>query len=136
VIGQSGPIVLPKRATRNITISTNGTISVPEGRHTTDSPAASSSSSISQSANAQKDGTSTYGAPDGVQAPRPTTMFVSIRADLEKSNVKKSSSEMSDDRGGRHLHPGRGRPATQSDMRRNGGPNFKLAERSRPETEI
>jgi flagellar basal-body rod protein FlgF len=86
VIGENGPIVLQAND-RDISISTDGTISVREGRNTTDS--LRGKLKLVTFANAQrlqKDGTSAYAAPNGVQA-QPATQVRVVQGNIEKSNV-------------------------------------------------
>jgi flagellar basal-body rod protein FlgF len=87
VVGQGGPIVF-QPGDNNISISTDGSISVREGRNTTDT--ARGKLKIVTFANAgalQKDGTSTYMPPAGQQPQAATTVRVTQGA-IEKSNVK------------------------------------------------
>jgi flagellar basal-body rod protein FlgF len=87
VIGQSGPIVL-QNGDRDISISTDGTISVREGRNTTDSLRGKLRLvDFANPRRLQKDGTSTYAAPDGMQPRAATDVRVSQGA-IEKSNVR------------------------------------------------
>src|SRR6266850_1154426 len=68
VVGENGPIVLQPND-RDISISTDGTISVREGRNTTDSLRGKLKLvSFAQPQRLQKDGPSAYVAPHGVQA--------------------------------------------------------------------
>jgi flagellar basal-body rod protein FlgF len=86
VIGQNGPIVL-QAGDRNVAISTDGTISVREGNNTTDSLRGKLRlATFDQPQRLEKDGTSTYSAPAGVQAQAPTTVRV-VQGAIEKSNV-------------------------------------------------
>ena len=87
VIGQNGPIVFQAND-RNVSISTDGTISVREGNNTTDSLRGKLRlASFDQPQRLQKDGTSTYMAPAGMQAQTPTTVRV-VQGAIEKSNVR------------------------------------------------
>jgi flagellar basal-body rod protein FlgF len=86
VIGQNGPIIL-QAGDRNVSISTDGTISVREGSSTTDSLRGKLRfASFDQPPRLEKDGTSTYRAPAGMQAQVPTTVRV-VQGTIEKSNV-------------------------------------------------
>jgi flagellar basal-body rod protein FlgF len=86
VIGQNGPIIL-QAGDRNVSISTDGTISVREGNNTTDSLRGKLRlASFDQPQRLEKDGTSTYMAPAGVQVQVPTTVRV-VQGAIEKSNV-------------------------------------------------
>jgi len=87
VIGESGPIVLQAND-RDISISTDGTISVREGRNTTDSLRGKLKLvSFEQPQRLQKDGTSAYAAPAGVQAQAAAQVRV-VQGNIEKSNVR------------------------------------------------
>jgi flagellar basal-body rod protein FlgF len=86
VIGQNGPIVF-QTGDRNVAISTDGTISVREGNNTTDSLRGKLRfASFDQPQRLEKDGTSTYSAPAGMQAQVPATVRV-VQGAIEKSNV-------------------------------------------------
>jgi flagellar basal-body rod protein FlgF len=86
VIGQNGPIVL-QAGDRNVSISTDGTISVREGNNTTDSLRGKLRlASFDQPQRLEKDGTSTYMAPAGMQAQVPAAVRV-VQGAIEKSNV-------------------------------------------------
>lgn len=86
VIGQNGPIVF-QAGDRNVAISTDGTISVREGNNTTDSLRGKLRlASFDQPQRLEKDGTSTYAAPAGVQVQVPATVRV-VQGAIEKSNV-------------------------------------------------
>jgi len=86
VLGQNGPIVFQPND-RNVAISTDGTISVREGQNTTDSLRGKLQlASFAQPQRLQKDGTSTYMTPPGMQAdPAPQARIV--QGAIEKSNV-------------------------------------------------
>jgi flagellar basal-body rod protein FlgF/flagellar basal-body rod protein FlgG len=87
VIGENGPIVFQAND-RNISISTDGTISVREGNNTTDSLRGKLRlASFDQPQRLQKDGTSTYMPPPGVQA-QPATQVRVVQGNIEKSNVR------------------------------------------------
>ena len=87
VIGQSGPIIL-QNGDRDVSISTDGTISVREGRNTTDSLRGKLKLvDFANPQQLQKDGTSTYAAPEGVQARAATNVRVN-QGSIEKSNVR------------------------------------------------
>jgi flagellar basal-body rod protein FlgF len=87
VLGQNGPIVFQPND-RNVSISTDGTIPVREGQNTTDSLRGKLRlATFAQPQRLQKDGTSTYMTPPGMQAdPAPLTARVTQFA-IEKSNV-------------------------------------------------
>ena len=86
VLGQNGPIVFQPND-RNVSISTDGTISVREGQNTTDSLRGKLRlAAFAQPQRLQKDGASTYMAPAGVQPdPAPTARVTQFA--IEKSNV-------------------------------------------------
>ena len=87
VIGQNGPIVFQSND-RNVSISTDGTISVREGNNTTDSLRGKLRlASFDQPQRLQKDGTSTYMMPAGMQAQTPATVRI-VQGTIEKSNVR------------------------------------------------
>jgi flagellar basal-body rod protein FlgF len=87
VVGANGPIVLGA-GDRDVSISTDGTISVREGRNTTDSLRGKLKLvTFANPQRLQKDGTSTYAAPDGVQPQAATTVRINQGA-IEKSNVR------------------------------------------------
>jgi flagellar basal-body rod protein FlgF len=87
VIGQNGPIVFQSND-RNVSISTDGTISVREGNNTTDSLRGKLRlASFDQPQRLQKDGTSTYMTPAGMQAQTPAAVRV-VQGTIEKSNVR------------------------------------------------
>jgi flagellar basal-body rod protein FlgF/flagellar basal-body rod protein FlgG len=87
VIGESGPIVLQAND-RDISISTDGTISVREGRNTTDSLRGKLKLvSFEHPQRLQKDGTSAYMPLPGVQA-RPAPQVRVVQGNIEKSNVR------------------------------------------------
>src|SRR5262245_7233384 len=86
VIGQNGPIVF-QAGDRNVAISTDGTISVREGNNTTDSLRGKLRlATFDQPQRLEKDGSSTYAAPAGLQAQVPATVRV-VQGAIEKSNV-------------------------------------------------
>jgi flagellar basal-body rod protein FlgF len=86
VIGQNGPIIF-QAGDRNVSISTDGTISVREGNNTTDSLRGKLRlATFDQPQRLEKDGTSTYMAPAGMQAQVPATVRV-VQGAIEKSNV-------------------------------------------------
>jgi flagellar basal-body rod protein FlgF/flagellar basal-body rod protein FlgG len=87
VIGQNGPIVFQPND-REISITTDGTISVREGQNNTDSQRGKLKlASFDQPQLLQKDGTSTYSAPNGVTPQVPANVRVT-QGTIEKSNVK------------------------------------------------
>jgi len=86
VLGVNGPIVFQPND-RNVAISTDGTISVREGQNTTDSLRGKLRlANFAQPQRLQKDGTSTYMAPAGVQPDAAPTVRVT-QGVIEKSNV-------------------------------------------------
>ena len=86
VIGQNGPIVF-QRGDTNVAISTDGTISVREGDSIVDSPRGKLRlASFDQPQRLEKDGTSTYMPPAGMEAQVPETVRV-VQGAVEKSNV-------------------------------------------------
>ena len=88
VVGQNGPIVFQPND-HDISIGIDGTISVREGQNTTDSQRGKLQlASFDQPQRLEKDGTSTYAAPNGVA---PQTLPANVRVNqgtIEKSNVK------------------------------------------------
>ena len=87
VIGENGPIVLQAND-RAIAISADGTISVREGRNTTDSLRGKLKLvTFAQPQRLEKDGTSAYAAPAAVQA-QPATLARVAQGNIEKSNVR------------------------------------------------
>jgi len=87
IVGQNGPIVFQPND-REISISTDGTISVREGQNTTDSQRGKLKlASFDRPQLLQKDGTSTYTPPNGVTPQVPTNVRVN-QGTIEKSNVK------------------------------------------------
>jgi flagellar basal-body rod protein FlgF len=87
VVGENGPIVFQAND-RNVSISTDGTISVREGQNTTDSLRGKLRlTNFDRPQRLQKDGTSTYLAPAGVQA-QPATQVRVVQGAIEKSNVR------------------------------------------------
>ena len=86
VIGQNGPIVFQPND-RDISIGIDGTISVREGANTTDSQRGKLKLvSFDRPRQLEKDGTSTYRAPNGVATQEPTDARVN-QGVIEKSNV-------------------------------------------------
>ena len=87
VLGQNGPIVFQPND-REISITLDGTISVRYGATTVDTQRGKLKlASFDQAQLLQKDGTSTYMAPNGV-APQTPTKFRVNQGTIEKSNVK------------------------------------------------
>jgi len=87
VLGDGGPIQL-QNGDRDVSISTDGTLSVREGRNTTDSARGKLRLvSFAQPQRLQKDGTSTFAAPPGL-APQPSTNVKVTQGAIEKSNVR------------------------------------------------
>src|SRR5437660_5194225 len=87
VIGQNGPIVFQPND-REISIGIDGTISVREGQNTTDSQRGKLKlATFDQPQLLQKDGASTFTAPNGMTPQVPATVRVS-QGVVEKSNVK------------------------------------------------
>ena len=87
VLGTGGPIVFQPND-REISISEDGTISVKEGKANTSTPRGKLQlASFDQPQLLQKDGTSTYAAPNNVTPDVPTKVRIS-QGTLEKSNVK------------------------------------------------
>lgn len=87
VVGQNGPIVF-QPGDREISISTDGAVSVREGANTTDTQRGKMKfASFSDPRMLQKDGTSTFRAPNGMQVDTPTAVRINQGA-IEKSNVK------------------------------------------------
>ena len=88
VLGQNGPIVFQPND-REISITLDGTISVRNGATTTDTQRGKLKlASFDQAQRLQKDGTSTYAAPNGVTAQPPTAKVRVSQGTVEKSNVK------------------------------------------------
>ena len=86
VLGEAGPIAL-QNGDRDISISSDGTISVREGKNTTDSLRGKLRLvSFAQPQRLQKDGASTFSAPEGL-APQPATNVRVSQGVIEKSNV-------------------------------------------------
>jgi flagellar basal-body rod protein FlgF len=87
VLGDSGPITFQAKD-RNITISEDGTISVREGNNskTESQRGRLRMASFAQPGQLQKDGSSTFMAPQGV-TPQTDTTSRFVQATLEKSNV-------------------------------------------------
>ena len=87
VVGENGPIVF-QPSDREISITTDGTVSVREGQNTTDTTRGKLRlASFAQPQLLQKDGTSTYTAPNGVAPQVPENVRVN-QGTIEKSNVK------------------------------------------------
>src|SRR3954447_21647340 len=87
VIGQNGPIVFQPND-RDISIGIDGLISVREGQNTTDSQRGKLKlATFDQPQLLQKDGASTFTAPNGMTPQVPATVRVS-QGVVEKSNVK------------------------------------------------
>jgi flagellar basal-body rod protein FlgF/flagellar basal-body rod protein FlgG len=87
VLGEGGPITL-QPGDRDVSISSDGTISVREGKNTTDSLRGKLRLvSFAQPQRLQKDGTSTFVPPDGV-TPQPATNVRIAQGAVEKSNVR------------------------------------------------
>ena len=87
VVGENGPIVFQAND-RNISISTDGTISVREGQNITDSLRGKLRLvTFDRPQRLQKDGTSTYAPPAGMQ-PQPATQVRVVQGNIEKSNVR------------------------------------------------
>ncbi len=87
VLGDSGPIAF-QSTDRQVSISRDGTISVREGNSKVDSLRGKLRLvKFDNTQPLQKDGSSTFSAPDGVQ-PRPATDAGLAQGALEKSNVR------------------------------------------------
>jgi len=87
VVGENGPIVFQAND-RNISISTDGTISVREGQNSTDSLRGKLRLvTFDRPQRLQKDGTSTYAPPAGMQA-QPAAQVRVVQGNVEKSNVR------------------------------------------------
>ena len=87
VIGQNGPIVF-QPGDREISISTDGAISVREGANTTDTQRGKLKfASFTDPRMLLKDGTSTFRPPAGMQVDTPTVVRINQGA-IEKSNVR------------------------------------------------
>jgi len=87
VVGQNGPIVFQPND-RDVSIGIDGTISVREGQNTTDSQRGKLKlATFDQPQLLQKDGASTFTAPNGMTPQVPATVRVS-QGVVEKSNVK------------------------------------------------
>jgi flagellar basal-body rod protein FlgF len=88
VIGENGPIVL-QPGDRNVSISPDGTISVREGNNTTDSTRGKLRlASFADPQRLQKDGTSTFRAPEGMQPQAAPIGTRVVQGALERSNVR------------------------------------------------
>ena len=87
VVGQNGPIVF-QPGDREISISTDGTVSVREGANTTDTQRGKMKfASFTDPRMLLKDGTSTFRPPDGMAVDTPTVVRINQGA-IEKSNVR------------------------------------------------
>ena len=87
VLGDGGPIQL-QNGDRDVSISSDGTISVREGKNTTDSARGKLRIvSFAQPQRLQKDGASTFAAPADL-APQPATNVRVTQGAIEKSNVR------------------------------------------------
>jgi flagellar basal-body rod protein FlgF len=87
VIGQNGPIVF-QPGDREISISTDGAVSVREGANTTDTQRGKLKfASFTDPRMLLKDGTSTFRPPNGMQVDTPTAVRINQGA-IEKSNVR------------------------------------------------
>jgi len=87
VIGQAGPIVF-QPGDREISISTDGAVSVREGANTTDTQRGKLKfASFTDPRMLLKDGTSTFRPPNGMQVDTPTAVRINQGA-IEKSNVR------------------------------------------------
>ena len=88
VVGQNGPIVFQPND-HDISIGIDGTISVREGQNTTDTQRGKLQlASFDQPQRLEKDGTSTYAAPNGVGAQAVPANVRVNQGTIEKSNVK------------------------------------------------
>jgi flagellar basal-body rod protein FlgF len=87
VIGQNGPIVF-QPGDREISISTDGAVSVREGANTTDTQRGKLKfASFTDPRMLLKDGTSTFRPPNGMQVDTPAAVRINQGA-IEKSNVR------------------------------------------------
>jgi flagellar basal-body rod protein FlgF len=87
VIGQNGPIVF-QPGDREVSISTDGAVSVREGANTTDTQRGKLKfASFTDPRMLLKDGTSTFRPPNGMQVDTPTAVRINQGA-IEKSNVR------------------------------------------------
>jgi flagellar basal-body rod protein FlgF len=87
VIGQNGPIVF-QPGDREVSISTDGAVSVREGASTTDTQRGKMKfASFADPRMLLKDGTSTFRPPNGMQVDTPTVVRINQGA-IEKSNVR------------------------------------------------
>jgi flagellar basal-body rod protein FlgF/flagellar basal-body rod protein FlgG len=87
VLGEGGPIVL-QNGDRDVSISADGTVSVREGKNTTDSARGKLRLvGFAQPQRLLKDGTSTVMPPEGV-APQPAANVRIAQGAIEKSNVR------------------------------------------------
>jgi len=87
VIGQNGPIAF-QPGDREISISTDGAVSVREGANTTDTQRGKLKfASFNDPRMLLKDGTSTFRPPNGMQVDTPTAVRINQGA-IEKSNVR------------------------------------------------
>ena len=87
VVGQNGPIVF-QPGDREISISTDGAVSVREGANTTDTQRGKLKfASFTDPRMLLKDGTSTFRPPNGMQVDTPAAVRINQGA-IEKSNVR------------------------------------------------
>jgi flagellar basal-body rod protein FlgF len=87
VLGQNGPIVF-QPGDREVSISSDGAVSVREGANTTDTQRGKLKfASFTDPRMLLKDGTSTFRPPNGMQVDTPTAVRVNQGA-IEKSNVR------------------------------------------------
>jgi flagellar basal-body rod protein FlgF len=87
VLGQNGPIVF-QPGDREVSISSDGAVSVREGANTTDTQRGKLKfASFTDPRMLLKDGTSTFRPPNGMQVDTPTVVRVNQGA-IEKSNVR------------------------------------------------
>jgi flagellar basal-body rod protein FlgF len=87
VLGEAGPIVL-QNGDRDVSISADGTVSVREGKNTTDSARGKLRLvGFAEPQRLLKDGTSTFMPPAGV-APQPAANVRIAQGAIEKSNVR------------------------------------------------
>jgi flagellar basal-body rod protein FlgF len=87
VLGQNGPIVF-QPGDREISISSDGAVSVREGANTTDTQRGKLKfASFTDPRMLLKDGTSTFRPPNGMQVDTPTAVRINQGA-IEKSNVR------------------------------------------------
>jgi flagellar basal-body rod protein FlgF len=87
VVGENGPITL-QPGDRDVSITSDGTVSVREGKNTTDSSRGKLRLvSFAQPQRLEKDGASTFRAPEGM-TPQPATNVRVSQGVIEKSNVR------------------------------------------------